>query len=121
MPYHHLLFIPEKGTDNLKVGALPSTAFHHSDSGWVNAELFIKWFEFFLKMIPPLRPVLLILDGHASRHSGCGRAGPKKRHPHALPACSHNTYAATVTLQKQSDCFNHSMVTLVADKLKKYW
>jgi len=25
------------------------------------------------------------------------------------------------TLQKQSGCFNHSMVTLVADKLKKHW
>ena len=25
------------------------------------------------------------------------------------------------TLQKQSGCFNYSMVTLVADKLKKHW
>ena len=61
-----IIYPRKRITDNLKVGALPSTAFHHSDSGWVNAELFIKWFEFFLKMIPPLRPVLLILDGHAS-------------------------------------------------------
>ena len=61
-----MIYPKKRITDNLKVGALPSTSFHHSDSEWVNAELFIKWFESFVKMIPPFRPVLLILDGHAS-------------------------------------------------------
>ena len=42
------------------------TAFHCSDSGWVNSELFFKWFKFFIKSIPTSRPVLLLLDGHAS-------------------------------------------------------
>ena len=60
------MIYPRRITDNLKVGALPSTSFHHSDSGWVNAELLLKWFESFVRMIPPFRPVLLILDGHAS-------------------------------------------------------
>ena len=49
--------------EKLKEGALPGTAF---DTGWVNTELFIKWFEFFLLQISPSRPVLLILDGHSS-------------------------------------------------------
>ena len=52
--------------EKLKEGALPGTAFHASDTGWVNTELFIKWFEFFLLQISPSRPVLLILDGHSS-------------------------------------------------------
>ena len=30
-------------------------------------------------------------------------------------------FSYLVSLQKQSGCFNHSMVTLVADKLKKHW
>lgn len=42
-----IIYPRKRITDNLKVGTLHSTAFHHSDSGWVNAELFIKWFEFF--------------------------------------------------------------------------
>ena len=41
----------------------------NSESGWVNAELFVKWFEFFLKCIPPVRPVLLIQDGHSTHIS----------------------------------------------------
>ena len=28
-----------------------------------------KWFEFFVRTIPPARPVLLILDGHTSHVS----------------------------------------------------
>ena len=34
-------------TEKLKEGALPGTAFHASDTGFVNTQLFIKWFEFF--------------------------------------------------------------------------
>ena len=55
--------------DKLKEGAYPNTLFVSSESGWVNAELFVKWFEFFLKCIPPMRPVLLIQDGHSSHIS----------------------------------------------------
>lgn len=40
-----------------------------SENGWVNCELFIQWFQFFLKVIPPTRPVLLIMDGHGSHIS----------------------------------------------------
>ena len=30
-------------------------------------------------------------------------------------------YNIAISLQKQVDCFNHRVVTLVADKLKKQW
>ena len=80
-------------TDNLKVGALPSTAFHHPESGWVNAILFMKWFEFFFENDPATQAsVTHSWWSCITCHSGCGRAGLKKRHPHALPARSHNTY-----------------------------
>ena len=52
-------------TDNLKLGVVPGTAFHCSDSGWVNSELFCKWLDFFIKLIPPSRHVLILLDGLA--------------------------------------------------------
>ncbi len=33
--------------DKLKEGAYPNTMFVSSESGWINAELFVKWFNFF--------------------------------------------------------------------------
>ena len=64
-----MIYPRKRITDKLKVGAVPGTVFHCSDSGWVNGPLFLKWFEFFLKNIPPIRPILLLLDGHASHIS----------------------------------------------------
>ena len=52
--------------DKLKEGAFPNTLFKNSESGWINSELFVEWFTFFLKSIPPVRPVLLVQDGHSS-------------------------------------------------------
>lgn len=59
--------VPEK----FKEGPVVGTLFVHvtSENGWVNCELFIQWFQFFLKVIPPTRPVLLIMDGHGSHIS----------------------------------------------------
>ena len=37
--------------------------------GWVNTDLYLKWFQFFIDHIPPARPVLLIQDGHSSHIS----------------------------------------------------
>ena len=55
--------------DKLKEGAFSNTLFKSSESGWVNSVLFCEWFEFFLSSIPPIRPVLLIQDGHSSHIS----------------------------------------------------
>ena len=55
--------------DKLKEGAIPNTLFGNSESGWINSQLFVEWFVFFIKTIPPMRPVLLIQDGHSSHVS----------------------------------------------------
>ena len=39
-----------------------------SDSGWMNAEIFHNWFEWFSKEVTA-RPLLLIMDGHSSHLS----------------------------------------------------
>ena len=41
----------------------------HSDSGWINADLFVEWFKFFTDNIPSTRPVVLIQDSHSSHVS----------------------------------------------------
>ena len=50
----------------MKEGAYPSTVFQVSESGWMTKELFLQWFKYFVAMIPPFRPVLLVMDGHGS-------------------------------------------------------
>ena len=54
--------VPKK----LREGAYPNTVFHVSDNGWITKYLFFEWFKMFAQMIPPSRPVLLVLDGHGS-------------------------------------------------------
>ena len=54
--------VPEK----MREGAYPNTIFQVSDNGWITKELFFEWFKLFVQMIPPLRPVLLVMDGHGS-------------------------------------------------------
>lgn len=53
----------------LTVGEVPGTIYGLSDKGWVDQELFDIWFSnHFLRYAPPLRPLLLLLDGHSSHY-----------------------------------------------------
>ena len=54
---------------NFRKGVVAQTLFANSTNGWINSDLFMKWFEFFLANIPPTRPVLLIMDGHGTHMS----------------------------------------------------
>lgn len=65
MIYPRKRCVPEK----LKEGAVRGTIFKTSESGWVNQEIYLEWFDNFLQSIPPKRPVLLIQDGHSSHLS----------------------------------------------------
>ena len=50
----------------MRDGAYPITIFRVSENGWITKALFFEWFKLLAQMIPPLRPVLLVLDGHGS-------------------------------------------------------
>ena len=54
---------------NFREGAVAQTLFANSTNGWINNDLFLQWFKFFLASIPPTRPVLLIMDGHGTHMS----------------------------------------------------
>ena len=64
-----LIIYPRK---NLKLelteGAAPGSIFACQENGWINSDLFIKWFDHFVATVSPSvdNKVLLILDGHAS-------------------------------------------------------
>ena len=50
-------------------GEIPGTLYGLSKNGWIDSEIFEEWFErLFLTHIPPVRPVLLLLDGHSSHY-----------------------------------------------------
>lgn len=50
-------------------GELPGTIYGLSSKGWADQELFQIWFEFhFLRYAPPIRPILLLMDGHSSHY-----------------------------------------------------
>ena len=66
-----MMIYPLKQTPpaNFRKGAVAQIRFANSINGWINSDLFMKWFEFFLTNIPPTRPVLLIMDGHGTHMS----------------------------------------------------
>ena len=53
----------------LTKGEVPGTLYGLSSNGWIDMELFSAWFfDHFLKYVPMFRPLLLLLDGHASHY-----------------------------------------------------
>ena len=63
-----MLIYPRKKCvpEHFKKGAVPNTLFSNSGNGWINTDLYLEWFKFFVANI---RPVLLIQDGHGSHVS----------------------------------------------------
>ena len=48
-------------------GEVPGTLYGLSQSGWIDKVLFSEWFfNHFLVYAPPIRPLLLLMDGHSS-------------------------------------------------------
>jgi hypothetical protein len=50
-------------------GEVPGTIYGLSRKGWIDSELFELWFfRHFLAHAPPVRPLLLLMDGHSSHY-----------------------------------------------------
>ena len=48
---------------------VPGTIYGLSRKGWIDGELFELWFcRHFLTHAPPVRPILLLMDGHSSHY-----------------------------------------------------
>lgn len=66
------LLIIFKGVQNipaLKTGAHCDAMVEVTPKGWINSELFLRWMQKFIESLPPARPVLLVMDSHASHLS----------------------------------------------------
>ena len=54
---------------DMTVDELPGTFYGLSPKGWIDQELFHLWFQrHFLRYAPPVRPLLLLMDGHSSHY-----------------------------------------------------
>ena len=50
------------------MGEIPGTIYGFSQSGWIDQDLFDKWFDkHFLQYAPAARPLLLLIDGGTIR------------------------------------------------------
>ena len=57
-------------TPELCIGEVPGTRYGLSPNGWIDGEAFEEWFkQHFLAYAPPIRPLLLLLDGHSSHYN----------------------------------------------------
>lgn len=61
-----IIFKGVRMIDGLKEGALPNFSVGLSPSGWINSELFLRWFKMFAEGCTSEKPVILIMDSHAS-------------------------------------------------------
>lgn len=61
-----IIFKGIRWNDNLKTDCLPGALVKLSPKGWINTDIFVEWFQFFIRAIPPARPVILLMDSHAS-------------------------------------------------------
>ncbi|XP_070546834.1 uncharacterized protein [Ptychodera flava] len=65
-----IIFKGQRLSQSLMTNAPPGTLFGVSKSSFIDTELFHQYFEkIFLKYVPPVRPLLLIIDGHSSHLS----------------------------------------------------
>ncbi|KAJ8882881.1 hypothetical protein PR048_014703 [Dryococelus australis] len=55
--------------DGLVENLIPGGLVRLSKNGWINTDLFFEWFNNFLVNIPLQRPVILLMDSHASHLS----------------------------------------------------
>ena len=89
-----LMIFPRKRAvpDKLKNGAVPNTLFTNSSNGWITSDIYLQWLHFFCENIPPIRPILLIVDGHSSHLSIEAIEFAKANSIHILCLPSHTTH-----------------------------
>lgn len=78
----------------LKKDSPPGSIFVAEENGWISGKSFLKWIEIFVETTRPneKKPVLLILDGHASHKNLDVIIFAKNHHVHMLSLPPHTTH-----------------------------
>ncbi|KAJ8877606.1 hypothetical protein PR048_022061 [Dryococelus australis] len=64
-----IIFKGIRMSDDLHNDKLPGTLIKLSAKCWMNSDIFLEWFNNFIVSIPPARPVILLMNSHASHVS----------------------------------------------------
>ncbi|XP_030761185.1 uncharacterized protein LOC115886237 [Sitophilus oryzae] len=64
-----VIFKGVRWNPDLARGAIPNTIIKLSPKGWINSDIFLEWFQFFINSVPQERPLILLMDSHASHLS----------------------------------------------------
>lgn len=88
------IFPRQRVNERLMIGAPSESIALAQPNGWINAELFLKWIQHFVKFSKPSKekPVLLILDGHSSHKDLAVISYAKENHVHMLSTPPHTTH-----------------------------
>jgi len=99
--------------DRAPVGAVAAG----SSSGWVNEDIFGKWFDHFISIVQPIsrqQPTLLILDGHSSHTKNLSvimKARQNNVKILSLPShCTHRLQPLDVSFFKSANTFYDAAV-----------
>ena len=75
------------------IGGPLGTWYKATENGWMNAEMFLDWFQsIFIPSLPSCRPVLLLLDGHKSHVGYQIRILAQENEIHILKLPAHTTH-----------------------------
>lgn len=64
-----VIFKGVRWNPDLARGAIPNSLVKLSPKGWINSDIFLEWFQFFINSVPKERPIILLMDSHASHLS----------------------------------------------------
>lgn len=101
-----LIFPRKRMNPAFQVGLPPAALVACSDSGWINKELFLKWFKHFVAFsgASPENPVLLILDGHSTHTKNIDLIDKTQKSGVILfclpPHCSHKLQPLDIAFMK---------------------
>lgn len=95
--HHFISVFPRKKLDKngyLMIGVPPDSIVIPQESGWMNSEVFLQWLQHFKRYVQPTEnnPVLLILDGHASRKELAVIEYARQQYIHMLSTPPHTTH-----------------------------
>lgn len=86
-----VIFKGVRNNERLKDNALFNTQVRLSKNGWVNADIFREWFEFFIKTVS-VRPIGLIMDSHGAHMTPDIFALAAENDIHLLTFPAHTTH-----------------------------
>ncbi|XP_049879436.1 uncharacterized protein LOC126376220 [Pectinophora gossypiella] len=98
-------------------GAPPNSWSECSDSGWMTAEIFLRWFHKFVKFTNASKenPVMLILDGHASHTQSLQLIDKAREHGVTIqcfpPHTTHKLQPADVGFMRPLSIFYDQAIT----------